>query len=169
MAVTIKSSGPRGAKTYEIRVDGALYDYTDNAYAARKIAARARAEQRAGQLDRYGNKRRNPRRNPTKAQKREAAKKTAVKRRVAVALAKYLKQQNPGAKLAGAKVEKLKGGVLKITPIKANSWRAEYYYELRDGDLLLAYADTKAEAEKKAKEFRKKGHVVKIRRQHPRM
>jgi hypothetical protein len=56
----------------------------------------------------------------TKAQKREASKKAAAKRRVAVALAKYLKQANPGTKLAGAKVEKLKGGVLKITPIKAN-------------------------------------------------
>lgn len=60
------------------------------------------------------------RKNPTKAQKREKARKAGVQRRVATALAKYLKQVNPAAKLAGAKVEKLKGGVLKITPIKAN-------------------------------------------------
>ena len=59
MAVTIKSSGPRGAKTYEVRVDGALYDYTDTKAAATRLAARARKEQKAGKLDRYGN-RRNP-------------------------------------------------------------------------------------------------------------
>lgn len=59
--------------------------------------------------------------NPTKAERAVASQKAAVKRRVAVALAKYLKQQNPGVKLAGAKVQKLKGGVIKITPVKANS------------------------------------------------
>lgn len=70
-------------------------------------------------------KRSNPTRrtNPTKAQRVSKARKASVQRRVALALAKYLKQQNPGQKLAGAKVEKLKGGVLKITPIKANAGR----------------------------------------------
>jgi hypothetical protein len=111
MAVTIKGTGPRGAKTYEVRVDGALYGYTDNAYAARQLAARARKEQR---------RRPNPRkrRNPSKAQQSTARKKAATERRVASALAKYLRQQNPGMKTAGAKVQKLKGGVLKITPIR---------------------------------------------------
>lgn len=56
--------------------------------------------------------------NPTKAQRKTKTRKAATERRVAVALAKYLKQQNPGMKTAGAKVQKLKGGVLKITPIK---------------------------------------------------
>lgn len=115
MAVTIKSSGPRGAKTYEVRVDGQLYHYTDTLAAARRSAAEARALQRQ----------RGKRKNPTKAQKREKSRKASVQRRVAVALAKYLKQQNPGQKLAGAKVEKLKGGVLKITPIKANRARSK--------------------------------------------
>ena len=63
--------------------------------------------------------------NPTKAQKREKAKKASAKRRVATALAGFLKKVNPGTKLAGAKVEKLKGGVLKITPIKANRARSK--------------------------------------------
>jgi hypothetical protein len=59
----------------------------------------------------------------TKKATQAKARKASAKRRVAVALAKYLKQQNPAAKLAGAKVEKLAGGVLKITPIKANGAR----------------------------------------------
>ena len=64
----------------------------------------------------------NARSNPaklTKAQRATARKKAATERRVAAALANYLKKQNPGMKTAGAKVQKLKGGVLKITPIKA--------------------------------------------------
>lgn len=74
-------------------------------------------------VDSYGGK--SAKRNPggrklTKTQQREISRKSSAKRRVAVALAKYLKQVNPAVKLAGAKVEKLKGGVLKITPVKAN-------------------------------------------------
>jgi hypothetical protein len=57
--------------------------------------------------------------NPTKAQKREKARKASVERRVAAALAKFLKQANPAMKTAGAAMQRLKGGVLKITPIKA--------------------------------------------------
>jgi hypothetical protein len=55
----------------------------------------------------------------TKAQKREKAAKTAAKRRVAVALAKFLKQANPAMKTAGATVTRLKGGGFTIRPIKA--------------------------------------------------
>lgn len=46
--------------------------------------------------------------------------KAAVSRRVASALAGFLKKMNPGTKAAGAKVQRLKGGVIKITPIKVN-------------------------------------------------
>lgn len=67
--------------------------------------------------------RRNSGKTMTKAQKRAKAKTAATKRRVASALAKYLKVANPGRKLAGARVEKLAGGVLKITPIKVNRGR----------------------------------------------
>ena len=67
------------------------------------------------------------RKNPgTKAERAVRAQKASAKRRVAVALAKYLKQQNPGVKLAGAQVEHLKGGVLKITPIKMNPRRSRF-------------------------------------------
>lgn len=65
----------------------------------------------------------NPARGRTKAERAVASQKASAKRRVAVALAKFLRQQNPGAKLAGAKVEKLGGGVIKITPIKMNRGR----------------------------------------------
>jgi hypothetical protein len=59
------------------------------------------------------------RRNPTKAQKREKAKKDSAARRIALALAKFLKQANPAMKTAGATVTRLKGGGLTIRPIKA--------------------------------------------------
>ena len=54
----------------------------------------------------------------TKAQRKERAKKLSAKRRVAVALAKYLRQANPGMKADAVRVQKLKGGVIKITPVK---------------------------------------------------
>lgn len=57
MAVTVKSSGPRGAKTYEIRWKrGELYDVADNAFMARTIAAKARKEEK----EYYSPSRRNP-------------------------------------------------------------------------------------------------------------
>jgi len=64
------------------------------------------------------------RKNPTKAQKRAKAQKASVQRRVASALAKFLKQANPAMKTAGASIQRLKGGVIKITPIKANAARS---------------------------------------------
>ena len=62
---------------------------------------------------------RNPSKKLSKLERAVKAKKAAVQRRVASALAKYLKQVNPSGKFVAAKVQKLKGGVLKITPIKA--------------------------------------------------
>jgi UDP-N-acetylglucosamine:LPS N-acetylglucosamine transferase len=59
------------------------------------------------------------RKNPTKKQKREKSRKASVQRRVAVALAKFLKQANPAMKTAGATVTRLKGGGFTIRPIKA--------------------------------------------------
>ena len=55
----------------------------------------------------------------TKAEKKEKARKAAVRRRVAVALAKFLKQTNPGKSFTHASIQRLKGGVLKITPVAA--------------------------------------------------
>ena len=55
-----------------------------------------------------------------KAKRSTRARKAAVDRRVAVALAKFLKQANPAMKTTGASIQRLKGGVLKVTPIKAN-------------------------------------------------
>ena len=63
------------------------------------------------------------RKNPTKAQKLAKARKASVERRAAAALRKYLKIQNPAMKAIGAAVQKLKRGVLKITPIKAKRGR----------------------------------------------
>lgn len=62
----------------------------------------------------------NSARRPTKLQRMVNASKRSKRKRVAESLKKFLHQTNPGAKLAGAKVEKLSGGVIKITPIKVN-------------------------------------------------
>ncbi len=62
--------------------------------------------------------RRNPARS-TKAQKKEKTRKASAKRRIATALAGYLKKMNPGKKIIGAKQQKLAGGAIKITPILA--------------------------------------------------
>ena len=59
----------------------------------------------------------------TKVQAREKTRKVSAKRRVAAALRKYLKIQNPAMKAIGAAVQKLKGGVLKITQIGRASCR----------------------------------------------
>jgi len=66
---------------------------------------------------------RNPGGRMTKLQRKVKAQKASVERRVASALAKFLKQANPAMKTAGAKLQRLKGGVIKITPIKANAGR----------------------------------------------
>ena len=105
------------------------------------------------------------RKNPTKAQRAVARQKASVKRRVAVALAKYLKQQNPAVKLAGAKVEKLKGGVLKITPIKMNSNAALPYKVLFYGKTgyeqpRIRFYKTWASARAAARKHRAKGLVA---------
>lgn len=55
----------------------------------------------------------------TKLQKKVKAARASAKRRVAVALAEYLKQENPGRKIVGARVRKGKGGTRTITPIFA--------------------------------------------------
>jgi len=115
MAVRVSSSGPRGAKTYEIRwKNGELYDYTDNATAAKRIAAKARKEERAY----YGQGKRNPGKKPSKLQRLMASTKRAKQKRMAKALNEYLKVRNPGTKLAGAKVIKNAGGSITIIPIK---------------------------------------------------
>ena len=75
------------------------------------------AERKKYGVGRYSD---NPRRkNPTKAERAVKAQKASAKRRVAVALAKFLHQANPAMKTAGASIQRLAGGVLKITPIKA--------------------------------------------------
>lgn len=91
--------------------------------------------------------------NPTKAQKREKARKASVARRVALSLAKYLKQVNPGMKTSGASIQKLKGGVLKITPIKANAGSKGPYYVENYGPIK-----TLKEAKAIAAMLRRQGH-----------
>lgn len=56
----------------------------------------------------------------TKKQKRTRAAAGARKRSLAKAVRSLLKKANPSAKITGAKVVKLKGGALRITPIKDN-------------------------------------------------
>ena|SRR5258707_1165030 len=107
-------------KLYRIYVGGS---YSDEVWATSQVSAVRAFRAKGGDYRNYSVKARavkanaSRRRNPpaTKAGRRKAS----VERRVAAALAKYLRQQNPGMKTAGAKVQKLKGGVLKITPIRA--------------------------------------------------
>jgi hypothetical protein len=114
-----------------------------------------------------------PQKNPTKAQKRAKAQKASVERRVAVALAKFLKQANPAMKTAGAKVQRLKGGVIKITPIKANprgydpAWRwAVQRWENGEWVKIDPNFDTKREADSNAVLWRRGGWKVRV--VHPR-
>ena len=84
-----------------------------------------------GDRDSFGRKRKvavyvrklhgNPSRPLTKAQKKANASKRSKEKRVAEALKKFLHAQNPAVKTAGASVVRLKGGVIKITPIKAKA------------------------------------------------
>jgi hypothetical protein len=74
-------------------------------------------------LEGRGNPRRNPSRYLTKAQKKQNASKRAKEKRVALALKKFLHAQNPAVKYDGAAIVKLKGGAVRITPIKAKRGR----------------------------------------------
>jgi len=69
---------------------------------------------------RFLSRKRARRRNLTKSQRVSRRRKASVERRVATALKKFVQAQNPGKKLAGAIVQRMAGGVVKITPIKAN-------------------------------------------------
>lgn len=104
--------------------------------------------------------------NPTKAQKREKTRKASVQRRVAVALAKFLKQANPAMKTSGAQVQRLKGGVLKITPIKANAG-GKYRWTVQRWDdggwrRVDPSLDTKAAATRTAAIWRRGGWKVRV-------
>jgi fibronectin type 3 domain-containing protein len=127
--------------------------YLDNHYVAQEsatsqaAAVRAyKAKEGAGNLRFYKVQAKAAniaRKNPIKKQKREKARKASVQRRVAVALAKFLKQANPAMKTSGAQVQRLKGGVLKITPIKANAGKlkrvlSEYGHQRRGGTPRIA-------------------------------
>jgi hypothetical protein len=65
----------------------------------------------------------NPARKLTKAQQRARASRAAKQRAIVKAVKGLLKKTNPSAKITGARVVKLRDGVLKITPIKANRGR----------------------------------------------
>lgn len=118
----------RALKLYRLYA-GTTYD--SDIMATSQKDAIARAKRRDGQnYWRYGDgspitihARLATRSNPVKTRKRAKAHKASVERRVASALAKFLKQANPAMKTAGARVQRLKGGVIKITPIKANAAR----------------------------------------------
>jgi len=126
MSVRIVAIGPRGHKTYEIRwKNGELYDYHDTRAGAVRKAARARREEK----EYY-----RPQKNPSKLQRALMAQKKRTERRVADALAKYLKVQNPGQKVTSAKIQRLKGGVIKITPLQNNpTKRTVSFADVRDG------------------------------------
>jgi len=57
-------------------------------------------------------------RSGTKLQRKVKAAKASAKRRVAVALAKFLRQANPGRKVGEVRMYRLKGGGITIRPVK---------------------------------------------------
>ncbi len=59
----------------------------------------------------------------TKKQRSARASRAAKQRGIVKAVKGLLKKTNPSAKITGARVVKLRDGVLKITPIKANRGR----------------------------------------------
>jgi hypothetical protein len=61
----------------------------------------------------------------TKTARRARASKRAKHRGIIKSVAALLKKANPAMKTAGASIQRLKGGVLKITPIKANRARSK--------------------------------------------
>ena len=111
MAVTISSSGPRGSKTYEVRVDGHLYHYTDTRSDAERAAREAR--RRRGNPSRH--------RRMTKLQRANAASKRSKKARIARALKEFLRKTNPAVlkRCNGARMKHNPGGSITIIPIKA--------------------------------------------------
>ena len=49
--------------------------------------------------------------------------KRATRKRVSAALVRFLRKQNPAfKKAAGVRVQRLKGGAMKLTPIRANPY-----------------------------------------------
>lgn len=65
----------------------------------------------------------NPSRRLTKVQRLAAAASRAKKTRLAKAVRGLLKVANPAVKTSGASIVRLKGGAIKITPIKAHANR----------------------------------------------
>jgi hypothetical protein len=79
----------------------------------------------------------------TKTAQRARASKQAKNRGIVKAVRSLLKKTNPSARISGAKMVRLKGGVLKITPIKANAGGlkrvlSEYGHQRRGGTGRLA-------------------------------
>jgi hypothetical protein len=74
-------------------------------------------------VDHYGKKNPARGRKMTKSQKRAKASRAAKQRGIVQAVKGLLKKTNPSAKITGARVVKLRDGVLKITPIRANKGR----------------------------------------------
>ena len=58
-------------------------------------------------------------------QKRARASRAAKQRGITKMVKGLLKKTNPSAKITGARVVKLKGGVLKITPVRDNPGKVD--------------------------------------------
>ncbi len=79
----------------------------------------------------------------TKKQRSARASRAAKQRGIIKAVRGLLKKTNPSAKIVGARVVKLKDGVLKITPVKANGGGlgrvlSEYGHQRRGGTGRIA-------------------------------
>jgi hypothetical protein len=88
---------------------GAQYDNSDFSQFKKGYQAGLKAKNMA---------KRNSAMRPSRATKRTVKK---IEKRISAALSRFLKKQNPAfKKAAGVRVQKLKGGVIKLTPIRSN-------------------------------------------------
>ena len=108
-------------KQYVVKSGG--YETTISAYNMQDARIRAKTAKYVSKGQKFTVtrvKRRNPSggRKLTKAQKREKTRKVSAKRRVAIALGKFLRAKNPGKRYAGAKMQSNPGGSITIIPVK---------------------------------------------------
>lgn len=146
----------RGWATVRRNVEAGYYDATGfhPIRASRDYDAdRAGDEYSTGRSTGRGAKKGKKKNPGTKAERAVKAQKKSAKRRVAVALAKYLKQENPGKKIVGAKVQKLKGGVIKITPIKANAAPQNGYVVYQSGRGYMSLREANKAAKEESKQY----------------
>ena len=80
-------------------------------------------------------------------------------KRIGAALSGWLKRQNPAfKKAASVRVQRLKGGVIKLTPVRSNPWGLQEY-----GNIFAVYPDKRTAQSAKKYTFGGRGKVVRVK------